>query len=282
MTAKSPGGGNQRWHVSSAALSDWVDGVAGSVVSMSVEQHVATCASCQATVAQRVPSATVAAEWEGVLEEIEKPPAPRTERLLVRLGVRPSDAVVMAAAGTLRTAWFTGMVAMLGFTMVAALLGRDGGVWLFLLVAPLIPVAGVAAVYGPSADPLFEAVQATPYSMIRLALLRTSWVLVTSVPATFAAGLLLPTSTLVTVGWLLPALGFVVAVVTASSWVDPDQAATAVAACWFVAVALAARSGSPADLFDPLALLIYVGLLVVAGGLLVQRLRVSVPSWRLW
>jgi hypothetical protein len=224
----------------------------------------------------------VAAGWEAVLEEIERPSARRTERLLVRLGVRQSDAVVLSAAGTLRAAWFTGMVAMLGFVMVAAALGQDGGVWLFLLMAPLIPVAGVAAVYGPSADPLYEAVQATPYSMVRLALLRTSFVLVTSVPAILVAGLLLPTSVVVTVGWLLPSAGFVVAVLTASSWVDPDQAATAVGACWFVAVALAARSGDPLDLFDPLALAIYLVVLVAAGGLLAQRLRASVPSWRLW
>ena len=76
--------------------------------------------------------------------------------------------------------------------------------------------------YGPAADPSYEAVLTSPYPMVRLALLRTVSVLTTSVPLVIGAGLLLPTSTLVAVAWLLPAAGFIAVVLTASNWVEPS------------------------------------------------------------
>ena len=60
------------------------------------------------------------------------------------------------------------------------------------MVAPLIPVAGVAVAYGPASDPSYEAVLASPYAMVRLVSAADLSVLVTSVPLVVGAGLLLP------------------------------------------------------------------------------------------
>ena len=81
----------------------------------------------------------------------------------------------------------------------------------------------VAVAYGPSSDPSYETVVAAPFAMVRLVLLRTLSVLVTSVPLVVVTGLVLPTSPIVAVAWLLPAAGFIAVVLTASNWVDPTN-----------------------------------------------------------
>ena len=84
------------------------------------------------------------------------------------------------------------MFAVLVFAGGAALFAEDNGLTLFLIVAPLIPVAGVAASFGGDADPAHELVTVTPYSSLQLLLLRTFGVLTTSVPVTVLLGLALP------------------------------------------------------------------------------------------
>jgi hypothetical protein len=193
-----------------------------------------------------------------------------------------SDSKVASSAPTLRAAWLLGTMGVLLFVFVTAALAHDGGLGLFLMVAPLIPVAGVAAAYGPSSDPSYETVVAAPFAMVRLILLRTLSVLVTSVPLVVITGLLLPMSPLVAVAWLLPAAGFIAVVLTASNWVDPSYAATAVGVGWVAFVFWAVRiDDHPLAVFEPLAIGAYVVLLVVAILALLYRLFGSTPSWRL-
>jgi hypothetical protein len=269
------------WHVDAETLRTWVAGVAGPSVSMSVEQHLMRCAVCRASAEPLVPVEPLTSIWDDVLSAIEAPQRSRSERLMVRLGVAPSDARLITSTVALRAAWIAGSIAVLFFTVLAALFAHDGGLSLFLAAAPLIPVVGVAVAYGPSSDPAYEAVLASPYPMVRLMLLRTSFVLVTTVPIVVLAGLLLPTSAVVAVAWLLPAAGFVAVVLTASSWVDPVHAAIAVAVGWVTAVAWAVRSGDPLMLFVPQAVIAYLALAAVAALIFIHRLHSKSPSWRL-
>ncbi|HEY7044511.1 MAG TPA: hypothetical protein VH419_12645 [Nocardioidaceae bacterium] len=273
----------QPWHVDDVSLRRWVEGTSGAVASVSVEEHVLRCERCQAEVADLVPTAPLQPVWDNVLAGIEIPHAGLAERLLRRLGLRASDALVIGSAVALRAAWLSAVIAVLFFTVVAGVMGRDGGLVLFLMAAPLIPISGVAAAYGPSADPSYDITLAAPYAMVRLVLLRTAYVLVTSVPLVVVAGLLLPTtSSVVAVAWLLPAAGFVVVVLSASNWVDPAYAAATVAVGWIITVAaVVARSRDPLEVFAPIALVTYLAIIVVAGLILLQRLFSAVPSWRL-
>ena len=191
-----------------------------------------------------------------------------------------SDALVVTSAAALRAAWFAAVIGVLAFTVFGAIVAGDG-ISFFLFGAPLIPVAGVAAIYGPSSDPAYELAVAAPYVMFRLVLLRTAAVLATSVPLVVGAGLLLPASTTVAVAWLLPATAFIAAVLTASIWVDPLHAAGAIASGWFVVIVLAVRHGNPLDIFGPNALIAYLVVFAVAAAVLVQRLLGAAPSWRL-
>ncbi|MGZ4614425.1 MAG: hypothetical protein ACXV4A_02590 [Actinomycetes bacterium] len=268
------------WHVDPDSLRSWVDGEAGSVVSVSVEQHVLHCALCRGAVAGMLPD-TLRPSWDDVLAAVEVPRRGPIERLLVRLGVSHSDSLVVSSAPTLRVAWLAGTIGVLFFAVLAASLAHEGGLGLFLMVAPLIPVTGVAAAYGPSSDPSYEAVVAAPYAMVRLVLLRTVSVLVTSVPLVVAAGLLLPTSPLAAVAWLLPSAGFIAVVLTASNWVDPAHAAATVGVGWIATVAWAARTGDPMAVFAPAALVTYLAVLGVAVLTLLHRLLSATPSWSL-
>jgi hypothetical protein len=268
------------WHVDAQSLQSWVDGSAGSLVSVSIEQHVLRCAHCRAQVATLVPE-TERPPWEDVLAAIEVPRPGPAERLMVRLGLSQSDSIVLSSAPTLRVAWLLGTIGVLFFVVVAAVLAHDGGLGLFLVVAPLIPVTGVAAAYGPSSDPSYETVLASPYAMVRLILLRTVSVLFTSVPLVIVAGLFLPASPLVAVAWLLPAAGFIAVVLTMSNWVDPTYAAAVVAGGWVTVVVWAARTGDPLAVFAPAAMGAYAVLFAVAVLTLLHRLFSSTPSWRL-
>jgi hypothetical protein len=270
------------WHASDAALEGWVDGTCGSVVGASVEQHVVQCAECRARVAGLVPAGSVDAGWEALLAAVETPGPSRLERFLLRIGLSPADTVIIVTAPRILVAWFTGLVCMLGFTFIARdVSGQDGVLVAFLLAAPLLPVVGVALAYGPGADPAYEAVLASPYRMFRLALLRSATVLAIALPLIATVGLLLPISTTAAVAWLLPAAGFVLAVLVASTWVNPEYAAGAIVAAWVGAVAWSVRAGDPLAVEAPLAMLAYAVLLAAAGALLARRLLSADASWRL-
>jgi hypothetical protein len=263
------------WHVDASTLGAWVEGRSGPVTSASVEQHLVRCEQCRAAVADLVPVEDVPGAWDDVLAEVAGG-AGLVERVLVRLGLQAGDAVVVGAAPVLRIAWAVGLAAVLGFILVASIAGHDRGLALFLALAPLVPVAGVAAAYGPSADPSYELALAAPYRMIRLVLLRSAAVLLTAVPITIAAGLL-PLDGATAVAWVLPSLAFTLVVLGAGSWVDPWAAAVAVGAGWVAAVAVSARLGDALAVLAPTALVGYAAL-VVAGALI---LVLGTPAWRL-
>jgi hypothetical protein len=269
------------WHATDDTLRRWVDGAAGEAVSMSVEAHLLSCPQCRTTVAGLVPTVDLEPAWSHVLAVVEVPRATLAQRLLLRLGVGSSDATIVASAVTLRAGWLLGMIGVLAFAVVSSIMAAVDGLGMFLVVAPLVPVAGVAAAYGPSVDPMYHAVQAAPYPMIRLVLLRTASVLVTSVPVVAVAGLLMPAPGYVAVAWLLPSAGFVVVVLAASNWFDPVHVSTALAIGWVVAVALAVHSDNALDVFAPAALVTYVAALVIAGATFLHRLLGATPSWRL-
>ena len=264
------------WHVDASTLGAWVEGTSGPITSASIEQHLVQCAQCRAAVAGLVPIEDVPGSWDDVLAEVAGG-AGLVERVLVRLGLRAGDAVVVGAAPVLRIAWSAGLAAVLGFILVASLVGDDHGQALFLALAPLMPVAGVAAAYGPSVDPSYELGLAAPYRMIRLVLLRSAAVLLAAVPITVAAGLLLPLDGATGVAWVLPALAFTVIVLGAGSWVDPWAAAVAVGAGWVTAVAVSARLGDVLAVLAPSAVVGYV-VLIVAGAFVIA---LGTPAWRL-
>jgi anti-sigma factor RsiW len=260
------------WHADEALMARYVRGDAGSLDGASLEQHLTRCADCRARIASHVEVAPLELVWGRVREQAQAPAPTLVERLLAGLGVPAPDARLVAVAPSLRTSWLFGLAVTLGFVGLCAGYGGARGLAFFLLVAPLVPVAGVAFAYGPDVDPLYEVGVAVPYSAARLLLLRTAAVLVTSLPLVLASALLVPGLSWTAVTWLLPALSFTALVLATSTWTRPMFAAVGLGIAWAFAVGAAALDQNPDSVLAPAPLLIYAAVGIAA--LLVLRVRI--------
>lgn len=259
------------WHPDDRLMSRYVSGEANVVHATSLEQHLIHCSECRASIAAHVETPPLEAVWDRVRERAQAPTPSLVERLLTRLGVAEPEALLVAVAPTLHTSWLFGLAVTLGFVGLSAAYGGDDAIAVFLVLAPLVPVAGVALAYGPEVDPAHEVGAATPYSAARLLLLRTAAVLATSLPLVLAAALLIPGLTWTTVGWLLPALAFTAVVLAASTWSRPATTAAALAITWCCAVGTASLGRDPTAVLAPAPLIGY--LLVGVTAALVLRIR---------
>ncbi|MFD8385994.1 zf-HC2 domain-containing protein, partial [Streptomyces sp. NPDC059679] len=170
------------------------------------------------------------------------------------LGRGPSRAprgwVAWAAGPAVRGPW---LVAMLVTGVVAAGAARAAGVSgvrpLLLVLAPVLPSAGVAVSYGRHADPMHELAASTPSGGLRLLLTRTAAVLAVSVPLLTLVGQLLPAAAGAPAAsaWLLPGLALTLAALALASYVGCRIATCAVTAGWLLAVGAPALLAGPAD-----------------------------------
>jgi len=260
------------WHAHDALMARYVRGEAGSPEGASLEQHLTRCAECRVRMATHVEIAPLDMVWTRVREQVQAPEPTLVERLLTGLGLSAPDARLVAVAPSLRTSWLFGLAVTLGFVGLGAAFGGTRGLSFFLLVAPLVPVAGVAFAYGPDVDPAYEVGVAVPYSAVRLLLLRTAAVLATSLPLVLAASLMVPALSWTAVTWLFPALAFTVVVLAASTWTRPTVAAVGLGIAWGCTVGAAALDRDPDSVLAPALLLVYAAIGIVAT--LVFRIRI--------
>jgi hypothetical protein len=260
------------WHAADDLLVRYVRGDAGAVQGASLEQHLVHCADCRTRIATHVDAAPLGAVWARIQEQAQAPAPSLVERVLIRLGVSEPDALLVSVAPSLRTSWLFGLAVTLGFVGLSAAYGGSRGLALFLLVAPLVPVAGVAFAYGPDVDPAYEVGVAVPYPAARLLLLRSGAVLATSLPLVLAAALLVPALSWTAISWLLPALAFTAVMLAASTWTKPTVTGVALGIVWVCGVGSAALDDNPAAVLDPSLLLIYATVGVAAT--VVLRLRI--------
>jgi hypothetical protein len=178
-------------------------------------------------------------------------PAPRPiERLLVAAGVHEHIARLLAATPSLRASWFLAIGIALAFGVVAAH-AAETGITLFLVVAPLLPLAGVAAAYGPGVDPTYEIGLVAPLRSFRLLLIRAVAVLASTTSLALLASLALPSVGWASAAWLLPSLGLVTASLALSSVMTPLVAATGVALLWVGATTLGSVLAGTSSFFGP-------------------------------
>jgi len=103
---------------------------------------------------------------------------------------------------------------------------------MFLVAAPLGPLAGVAVAFAGGLDPTREIGLAAPYSGLRLLLVRTAAVLAVTVPIVALAGLALPGSNWLAAAWLLPTAGLTCAALALTGRLTPVVAVGVVATAW--------------------------------------------------
>jgi len=266
----------QGWHVDQTLLASYIAGDLDAVTGASVEQHVSRCQTCRAAVGRLLEPQLVERTWAGIRDAVERPPLPVPIRLATRIGLPEPTAVLLAAAASLRGAWLVGAFVSLSFATLAAYLSGGAALAPFLLIAPLAPVLGVAAAYGPRQDPLEALVATAAYGRTRLILLRTIAVLVSVLPVTALLGLALPGPRWLAVAWLGPALALVPVLLALAGSVGPRAAATVVLLGWSsVVVASTRRDLDPAWPVEAAQQGVYLALAAAACAVIAVRLGID-------
>jgi len=261
------------WHADPALLSAYVDGRLDAVLGASLERHLDRCAECRSAVGPLADRSLLEQAWSTVRERAESPAPPWAIRQARRLGLSEPTGVLLAAAASLRMAWLVGSVVALGFAALATAVSDSTALWPFLLVAPLVPVVGVAASYGPADDPFEALAVTTPYGRTRLVLTRTIAVLVTSLPVALALGLALPGPTWVAAAWLGPALAMLPVMGAIAGFAGPRLASAVVALVWTGTVMASVRALPETWPVEARQQAVYLLLAVVAVAVILVRSR---------
>ncbi|MEV0488647.1 hypothetical protein [Streptomyces atratus] len=266
------------WHVGAEPARRYASGTASETDAWSLEKHIEVCGRCAARVSAAVRGqggaaavvddvrAAVLAAAAGGTDAVRgsaavrgparapasvPPSAPRHHRV-------PLLAPALRAAGpALRGPWLVAVL-LVAAAAVALAYGAGSGTGaeaglpvrpLLLLIAPVLPLAGVGVSYGRHADPVYELAASTPSGGLRLLLIRTAAVLGVSVPLLTAAGAVLPASAGApgAVAWLVPAVAMTLAALALGSYTGCRAGASSVTAAWGLAVVVPSAGATPLD-----------------------------------
>lgn len=263
------------WHVEPEMLEAYAHTAIDDAHAYSIEAHLVSCGECRAQIATLGDQKELETLWTEINGAITVPTPGIIERGLLRLGVKDHVARLLAATPSLSVSWLGGLILALGFAVTAAHLSSRGFL-MFVVLAPLLPLAGVAVAYGPRVDPTYEIGLAAPLSSFHLLLVRASAVLTTSGGLAFVASLALPQKDWAMVTWLIPSLGLTLASLALTSVISPLRAATGLAFVWVSGSALAlyyaANTAATAeDLFGGIVQLVMVLVTVASVALLFGR-----------
>ncbi|KOT31767.1 membrane protein [Streptomyces caelestis] len=237
-----------------------------------LEAHLEACGVCRARLADAVDcgvpavASLVEAVWSGLEPELgtaAAAPARRRRRQPVWL-----------------SAWLTPVMApwlamTVGVVLIAMALdvtepaGFGEGVSLLLLLAPVLPLLGVAASWSRALDPAYELTAAAPRAGLYLVLRRTASVLAVVVPVLLLAGWPAGVSA---AQWLLPCLALTSASLALGGVFGVARAALGLAAVWAAGVmapSLVTRSESAA--LDASGLPVWGLLLALGTGVVIAR-----------
>jgi anti-sigma factor RsiW len=258
------------WHVQTELLARYARGDIDEVQSFSIEAHLPSCPHCREQLAAFVDGALLSRAWEEIENRLDAPRRGPAEVALMRVGVRGHVARLLVATPASRGSWLLSCALVLACGVWAA--GqRDGGVYWFLVLAPLLPLAGVAAAYGPEVDPTYEVGLAAPMRSFGLLLIRALAVLVTTTALVSIASLALPGLHWSAAAWLLPSLALTLTSLVLATRMSAIAACGSLAVAWMLATTAGWRlATAPLDLFGPTAQLACV-LVAAAAALVLVR-----------
>ncbi|MER5358678.1 zf-HC2 domain-containing protein [Streptomyces sp. NPDC002785] len=270
------------WHVGAELAERYAAGSVAETDAWSLEKHVETCGGCAARVSAAVRGRQEAAALldgvrAGVLAAVAAETTPESGpvqsdpvrflasatgsvlngRLRLPGAATRTGRLLWAAGPALRGAWLLALVLV---AVGALALGYGAGLGaatrpLLLVIAPVLPLAGVVVSYGRHTDPMHEITAATPSGGLRLLLTRTAAVLGVSIPVLTVAGAALPPSVAGPgpAAWLLPGLAMTLAALALGSYIGCRSGASSVATAWAAAVLLPAFAVSPPGIGGPAA-----------------------------
>ncbi|HTZ93453.1 MAG TPA: zf-HC2 domain-containing protein [Streptosporangiaceae bacterium] len=263
----------------------------------SVEAHVPGCPACRVLLTSYTDAGRLAANRAELLVRVGLPEPGPVGRLLRCCGVPQHVALLLEATPSLRRSWLAGVLLVLAVAVGGAQLANvhvlpGPGMfriaptidWAtlapFLAVAPLLPLAAVAAAFARPLDPAYQLASAAPVSMLWLLCVRTAaTVAVTLVPTALAA-LALPGPMWLAVALLLPALALCGAALGLATVIRPEVALAAVAAGWMgLVIALAVTAGTLTAAFGTVAQLTAAAVLLAGVALIVARRHTIDYGW---
>lgn len=266
MTSSFPGAAEPvagaAGHPGEGLLARYAAGTAGTVASWSVEAHLTGCANCRSALSAQVDAERLARNRSVLLVRATIGDGGPLWRLLCRAGLPDHVLRLLAATPSLRRSWLLSI-----FGVLAAIAGEAAAVrygWIpgggsarlaghpspdvlapFLLVAPLLVLAGVAAAFLPMFDPACRLAVAAPFSGFTLLLVRSVSALAAALVPVVATALVVPGPGWLPVALLLPSLAVCAFALAAATVVDPRAAAVTAGTLWAVSALLLAGDHVP-------------------------------------
>jgi hypothetical protein len=251
MTTRFPEPPELAMHPGEELLAGYAAGVIDELAAWSLEAHVGACSRCREAVSAHVDPHRLAQNGSVLLVRTALDDDGRFRRVLRRCGAPDHLLGLLAATPSLRRSWLLGVVAVLTVVTGESLLvghlwngplghpGLDGAVLVpFLLVAPLLVLAGVAAAFMPLFDPAYPLAVAAPFDAFTLLLVRVLSALTSALVPVVVAAFIVPGPWWLPAALLLPSLALCGLALALGSVVGPRAAAISSAGLWVSSVLL--------------------------------------------
>jgi hypothetical protein len=244
-------------HAGTELLASYAAGTLQTVAIWSVEAHLTACALCRSALSVHVDPQRLAHNRSVLLVRVAVPDGGAVRRLLCRCGVPDHLLRLLAATPSLRRSWLLSVIAVLAVVAGEGAAVRYG--WLsgwsgpaghldpriltpFLLVAPLLVLAGVAAAFLPRFDPAHELAVAAPFAGFTLLLVRAVSALAAALVLVVGAAFVLPGPAWLPVALVLPSLALCAVALAAATVIGPLAAAVTAGVLWTVPVLMMATT----------------------------------------
>jgi hypothetical protein len=275
-------------HAGQDLLASYAGGTAGTVAIWSVEAHLTGCAHCRSALSAHVNTERLARNRSVMLARAAIGDGGWMRRLLRRCGVPDYVLALLTATPSLRGSWLLSVAAVVG--VVAGEAAAVGYGWIpyrglgylagqarpevlapFLLVAPLLVLAGVAAAFMPVFDPACRLAVAAPFSGFTLLLVRAVSALAAALVPVTGVAFVLPGPRWLPFALLLPSLALSAFALAAATVIDPRAAAVLAGTAWVVPVLWLALAHAPLLIVAPGAQFVCAAVLSACTAVLFAR-----------
>jgi len=282
-------------HPGEDLLASYAAGTAGTVAVWPVEAHLTGCAQCRSVLSAHVDAERLARNRSVLLVRAAIGDGGRVRRVLCRCGLPDHVLGLLAATPSLRRSWLLSVIGVLAVVAGEAAAVRYG--WIpaggpgglavgpgrlagypgrdvlapFLLVGPLLVLAGVAAAFLPMFDPACRLAVAAPFSGFTLLLVRSVSALAAALVPVAAAAFIVPGPGWLPVALLLPSLALCAFALAAATVVGPRAAAVMAGILWAVPVLLLASAHVPLLIVQPNAQFACAAVLCACAVVLLAR-----------
>jgi hypothetical protein len=293
MTSEPPGAhGSATRHADPSQLADYAAGQVDRTAAWSVEAHIMACAACRNALSVNADAARLARNRSAVLVRLGTGEDGVARRLLRRCGVPDYLVTLLAATPSLRRSWLLSVVGVLAVVTGEAALFKYGfnsgipkgpldpdALVPFVLIAPLLALAGVAGAFVPMFDPAYRLAIAAPFSGLTLLLVRAVSALAAALIPVACAAFLAPGPWWLPAAFLLPSLAVCAIALAAGTAISPAAAAIGAGTLWALPVLLLTVTHLPLTIVEWRGqAACFAALLAAAAVLLLRRDRFEFGS----